>query len=113
MPDHTKAPGSLDGEQPIWHRMSEAAGLVTATGEVQETVFGRMTQLAAQHDAVNLGQGAPGDPAPTFLLDAAYAAMREGTNQYAPPLAHPSCAKRSRCIGSATGATASPPPTSS
>lgn len=84
MTDHTRAPGSLDGEQPVWHRMSEAAGLVTATGEVQETVFGRMTQLAAQHDAVNLGQGAPGDPAPTFLLDAAYEAMREGTNQYAP-----------------------------
>ena len=89
MPDHTGAPGSLGGEQPVWHRMSEAAGLVSATGEVQETVFGRMTQLAAQHDAVNLGQGAPGDPAPTFLLDAAYAAMREGTNQYAPPMGAP------------------------
>lgn len=89
MTDHTGAPGSLEGEQPLWHRMSEAAGLVSATGEVQETVFGRMTQLAASHDAVNLGQGAPGDPAPAFLLDAAYAAMRDGANQYAPPLGVP------------------------
>lgn len=85
MTDHTGAPGSLEGEQPVWHRMSEAAGLVSAAGEVQETVFGRMTQLAASHDAVNLGQGAPGDPAPAFLLDAAYEAMRAGANQYAPP----------------------------
>lgn len=89
MTGHAGAPGSLDGEQPVWHRMSEAAGLVTATGEVQETVFGRMTQLAARHDAVNLGQGAPGDPAPTFLLDAAYEAMRAGANQYAPPSGAP------------------------
>jgi len=78
--------GSLGGEQPLWHRMSEAAGLVSATGEVQETVFGRMTQLAAAHGAVNLGQGAPGDPAPGFLLDAAYDAMLAGANQY--PLAN-------------------------
>lgn len=76
--------GSREGEQPLWHRMSEAAGLVSATGEVQETVFGRMTQLAAAHGAVNLGQGAPGDPAPGFLLDAAYDAMRAGANQYPP-----------------------------
>lgn len=89
MMDHSGAPGSLDGEQPVWHRMSEAAGLVAATGEVQETVFGRMTQLAAQHGAVNLGQGAPGDPAPDFLLDAAYEAMREGANQYAPAMGAP------------------------
>ncbi|GAA4506026.1 aminotransferase class I/II-fold pyridoxal phosphate-dependent enzyme [Brevibacterium yomogidense] len=87
--DHTGAPGSRNGEQPLWHRMSDAAGLVSATGEVEETVFGRMTQLALAHDAVNLGQGAPGDPAPEFLLAAAYDAMRAGANQYAPPLGAP------------------------
>lgn len=89
MTDHTGAPGSLHGEQPVWHRMSAAAGLVSATGEVQETVFGRMTQLAAQYGAVNLGQGAPGDPAPDFLLEAAYEAMRQGANQYAPAMGVP------------------------
>lgn len=87
--DHTGVPGSRSGEQPVWHRMSAAAGLVSATGAVEETVFGRMTQLALAHDAVNLGQGAPGDPAPGFLLDAAYDAMRAGANQYAPPLGAP------------------------
>jgi N-succinyldiaminopimelate aminotransferase len=82
-------PGSLAGEQPVWHRMSEAAGLVSPTGEVQETVFGRMTQLALSVDAVNLGQGAPGDPTPDFLLEAAHRAMLDGANQYPPAAGAP------------------------
>lgn len=48
------------------------------------TVFSVMSALAAQHQAVNLGQGFPdfdGDPA---LLDAVDAAMRAGHNQYPP-----------------------------
>ncbi|WP_236864179.1 aminotransferase class I/II-fold pyridoxal phosphate-dependent enzyme [Brevibacterium daeguense] len=64
--------------------MAEAAGLVRADGTIGETIFGQMTQLALQHGAVNLGQGAPGTPAPDFLLEAADAAMRAGFNQYAP-----------------------------
>ncbi|WP_051297615.1 aminotransferase class I/II-fold pyridoxal phosphate-dependent enzyme [Brevibacterium album] len=82
-------PGSARGGQPLWHRVSAAAGLVAADGSVEQTIFGQMTQLAAAHDAVNLGQGAPGDDAPDFLLQAAQAAMRAGRNQYAPPQGAP------------------------
>src|SRR5699024_12578946 len=85
----TVLPGSQSGEQPLWHRMSEAAGLISPTGEVQETIFGRMTALALSCDAVNLGQGAPGDPTPDFLVEAAHEAMRVGANQYPPPQGAP------------------------
>jgi methionine transaminase len=53
---------------------------------VGTTIFTVMSALAAEHGAVNLGQGFPdfeGDPA---LVDAVVAAMREGLNQY-PPMA--------------------------
>jgi methionine aminotransferase len=51
---------------------------------VGTTIFSVMSALAAQHDAVNLGQGFPdfaGDPA---LVDAVTQAMRAGHNQYPP-----------------------------
>jgi methionine aminotransferase len=54
--------------------------------QVGTTIFTVMSALAAEHGAVNLGQGFPdfaGDPA---LVDAVAAAMREGLNQY-PPMA--------------------------
>lgn len=73
------------GTEPLWHRMAAAAGLVAPDGTVEQTVFGQMTQLAAAHGAVNLGQGAPGDPAPGFLLESAHRAMLAGHNQYSPP----------------------------
>jgi N-succinyldiaminopimelate aminotransferase len=76
MPDLERAP--------LWRHMAEAAGLARADGTIGETIFGQMTQLAVQHGSVNLGQGAPGTPAPDFLLAAADAAMRRGFNQYAP-----------------------------
>lgn len=82
-------PGSDDGATPLWFRMSEAAGLVDAAGQVQDTIFGRMTRLAIAHDAVNLGQGAPGDPTPAFLIDAAHRSMQDGANQYPPPQGTP------------------------
>lgn len=50
----------------------------------QESVFARMSRLAAQFGAVNLGQGFPADAPPAFLLDAARRAV--GTqDQYSPP----------------------------
>ncbi|CAM3568414.1 pyridoxal phosphate-dependent aminotransferase [Deinococcus frigens] len=50
----------------------------------QESVFARMSRLAAQYGAVNLGQGFPADSPPAFLLDAARRAV--GTlDQYSPP----------------------------
>jgi methionine aminotransferase len=54
--------------------------------QVGTTIFTVMSALAAEHGAVNLGQGFPdfdGDPA---LIEAVAAAMRSGQNQY-PPMA--------------------------
>ena len=54
--------------------------------KVGTTIFTVMSALAAEHQAVNLGQGFPdfaGDPA---LVEAVALAMREGHNQY-PPMA--------------------------
>lgn len=48
------------------------------------TVFERMSGLARQHDAVNLGQGFPDGPEPIDLLEAAARALRERGNQYPP-----------------------------
>ena len=48
------------------------------------SVFERMSLAAAQHDAVNLGQGFPDFGWPEEILDAAARALTEGSNQYAP-----------------------------
>lgn len=47
-----------------------------------ESVFAEMTQLAAAHNAVNLGQGFPDFDGPDFVKEAAIAAIRAGHNQY-------------------------------
>ena len=52
--------------------------------KVGTTIFAVMSQLAAEHGAVNLGQGFPDFPAPGRLLDELDRAMRAGHNQYAP-----------------------------
>jgi aspartate/methionine/tyrosine aminotransferase len=52
--------------------------------QMQTSVFERMSALAAQHGAVNLGQGFPDFGWPDEILDAAARAVREGSNQYAP-----------------------------
>ena len=49
------------------------------------TIFARMTALAAETGAVNLGQGFPDTDGPREVLDAARNAIDEGINQY-PPL---------------------------
>jgi N-succinyldiaminopimelate aminotransferase len=48
------------------------------------TIFTEMTALAARTGAINLGQGFPDTDGPAELIEAAYAAMRAGANQYAP-----------------------------
>ncbi|MBC7637839.1 MAG: aminotransferase [Acetobacteraceae bacterium] len=48
------------------------------------TIFTVMSALAAQHGAINLGQGFPDTDGPTDVLDAAVAALRDGRNQYPP-----------------------------
>lgn len=49
-----------------------------------ESIFSQMSRLALHYGAVNLGQGFPSDPPPTFLLDAARSALGRW-DQYAPP----------------------------
>jgi methionine aminotransferase len=56
----------------------------TKLPKVGTTIFTVMSQLAAEHGAVNLGQGFPDFPVPARLVDALGRAMREGHNQYAP-----------------------------
>lgn len=48
------------------------------------TIFSEMSQLAARHDAINLGQGFPDTAGPQEVLDAAVEAIRAGHNQYPP-----------------------------
>ena len=54
--------------------------------QVGTTIFSVMSALAAQHGAVNLGQGFPDFDCDPALVDAVTAAMRAGHNQY-PPMA--------------------------
>jgi methionine transaminase len=56
----------------------------TKLPKVGTTIFTVMSQLAAEHGAVNLGQGFPDFPVPERLVDALERAMRAGHNQYAP-----------------------------
>jgi len=48
------------------------------------TIFTEMSALAAQHGAINLGQGFPDFPSPDFVKQAAAAAINADLNQYAP-----------------------------
>jgi aspartate/methionine/tyrosine aminotransferase len=48
------------------------------------TIFATISRLAAQHGAVNLGQGFPDFDGPLFLKEAARDAMLREHNQYAP-----------------------------
>lgn len=48
-----------------------------------QTIFTEISQLAAQHGAINLGQGFPNFDGPDFLREAAIDAIRAGHGQYA------------------------------
>ena len=56
----------------------------TRLPRVGTTIFTVMSQLAAEHKAVNLGQGFPDFPPPQRLVDGLARAMADGHNQYAP-----------------------------
>ena len=58
--------------------------LQTKLPKVSTTIFTVMSQMAIQHQAVNLGQGFPDFPVPEVLVDSLAKAMRDGKNQYAP-----------------------------
>ncbi len=52
--------------------------------EMKISVFERMSALALEHEAVNLGQGFPDFGWPDEILDSAAKALKEGSNQYPP-----------------------------
>jgi len=56
--------------------------LTSRLPHVGTTIFSRMSALAAQHGAVNLGQGFPDFACDPKLVDMVTVAMREGFNQY-------------------------------
>ena len=58
--------------------------LDTKLPKVGTTIFSVMSQLALDHQAVNLGQGFPDFEPPQALREALTRAMAEGKNQYAP-----------------------------
>jgi methionine aminotransferase len=76
----------------------------TKLPKVGTTIFTVMSQLAIEHQAVNLGQGFPDFDVPEFLVAALDRAMRAGRNQYAPMAGVPAlrqaiAAKTLRCYG--------------
>ena len=76
----------------------------TKLPKVGTTIFTVMSQLAAEHGAVNLGQGFPDFPVPDRLVDALGRAMRAGHNQYpmmtgVPALRQAIAGKTERCYG--------------
>jgi len=58
--------------------------LQTKLPKVGTTIFAVISQLAAQHRAVNLGQGFPDFEGPAALHEALFRHTRDGKNQYAP-----------------------------
>lgn len=58
--------------------------LATRLPAVGTTVFTRMSQLAQEHGAVNLGQGFPDFDCDPRLVELVHASMRAGHNQYPP-----------------------------
>ena len=76
----------------------------TKLPKVGTTIFTVMSHLAAEHQAVNLGQGFPDFAVPARLVEALDRAMREGHNQYPPmtgaaPLRQAIAGKALRCYG--------------
>ena len=51
---------------------------------INDSIFATMSKMAFEHNAVNLGQGFPDFDGPEWIREAAYKAMRDGKNQYAP-----------------------------
>lgn len=72
--------------------------------EMGTTVFERMSALARETGAINLGQGFPDGPPPAPLLEAAARALHEQSNQYPPGVGLPAlreavCAHYARTQG--------------
>jgi methionine transaminase len=63
---------------------SPTPALASKLPEIGTTIFTVMTQLALDHNALNLAQGFPNFPCSPELIEHATKAMRDGMNQYAP-----------------------------
>jgi len=63
--------------------------LTSRLPQVGTTIFTVMSALAAEHQAVNLGQGFPDFACDPALVDAVTAAMKAGHNQYPPMVGVP------------------------
>src|SRR5688500_7865366 len=73
------------GQNPRYGSFKSRRGRVYQLYEDMRTsVFERMSGLAVQHGAVNLGQGFPDFGWPPEILESAANALTEGSNQYAP-----------------------------
>ncbi len=57
------------------------------------SIFSVMTNLANKHNAINLSQGFPDFPMPDFIKEAAYKAIKDDKNQYAPSIGIPELRK--------------------
>ena len=64
--------------------MQSAARTRSKLPDVGTTIFTVIGQLAAEHDALNLSQGAPNFSPDAALIEGVAEAMRAGHNQYAP-----------------------------
>jgi len=64
--------------------MQSALRIRSKLPDVGTTIFTVIGQLAAQHGALNLSQGAPNFDPDAKLIDGVARAMRDGHNQYAP-----------------------------
>eukprot|EP00755_Sulcionema_specki_P033999 Sspe_Gene.102022::Locus_76714_Transcript_1_1_Confidence_1.000_Length_1552::g.102022::m.102022/K00816/CCBL; kynurenine---oxoglutarate transaminase / cysteine-S-conjugate beta-lyase / glutamine---phenylpyruvate transaminase len=60
---------------------------------VEPSVFAEFTELAARHNAINLGAGFPNYPIPDFVKESAVEAVRNDFNQYTRPAGHPDLVK--------------------
>lgn len=52
--------------------------------DFKDSIFGVISRLAREHDAVNLGQGFPDFDGPVWIKDLVTEKMAQGHNQYAP-----------------------------
>ena len=71
------------------------------------TIFTVMSVLAAEHNAINLGQGFPDFDCDPRLIDLMTEAMREGYNQYPPMTGVP--ALREAVVGKVEASTVERP----
>ncbi|MDN3494719.1 aminotransferase class I/II-fold pyridoxal phosphate-dependent enzyme [Planococcus sp. APC 4015] len=74
----------MQGIRGAWRRTAQGAGLIGDDGGIRPTIFAEMSALAAQTNAINLGQGFPDEDGPREVLEAARAAISNGVNQYPP-----------------------------